>query len=99
MPTLFPPGLCSTKGQWAARTPPMATCRRHPSRRETRWTSRCNNRQRSASEIPTAAWTYKVLVADIVVNSGDDDREILGDDVRYLHDVAHPRLLANYSLH
>lgn len=57
----FPPGLCTTKGQWAARTPPMATCRRHPSRRATcwvgtKWTLRCSNLQRSA-----AAQTHKVL--------------------------------------
>lgn len=57
----FPPGLCTTKGQWAARTPPMATCRRHPSRRATcwvgtKWTLRCSNLQRSA-----AALTHKVL--------------------------------------
>lgn len=63
----FPPGLCSTKGQWAALTPPMATCRRHPSPPVTCWaetksTVPYTGLQRSASGGPTAARTYKVLI-------------------------------------
>lgn len=39
-----------------------------------------------------------MLVADIVVNSGDDDGEILGDDVRHLHDVASKLLITLESI-